>query len=83
MEIEMGKVRPNHIKKLARELVEGFPKRFNSDFENNKKLVATLTNVTSTKIRNRVAGYITRLVKIGYENKLEDVTGENERINRN
>jgi len=67
----MGKVRPNHIKKLARELVERFPKRFNSDFENNKKMVDTLTNVTSTKIRNRVAGYITRLVRIGYESKLE------------
>ena len=29
--------------------------RFDSDFENNKKMVDTLTNVTSTKFRNRVA----------------------------
>jgi len=67
----MGKVRPSHIKNLARELLEHFPKRFNSNFENNKKMVDVLTDVTSTKIRNRVAGYITRLVKTGYGSKLE------------
>jgi len=59
----MGKVRPDCIKKLARKLVERFPKRFNSDFENNKRMVAALTDITSTKIRNRVAGYVTRLAK--------------------
>ena len=67
----MGKVRPDHIKNLARKLIERFPNRFDCDFENNKKMVDTLTNVTSTKIRNRVAGYITRLVKTGYGSKLE------------
>lgn len=49
---------------MARDLVERFPKRFNSDFENNKRKVAALTDVTSTRIRNRVAGYVTRLAKI-------------------
>ena len=53
------------------ELVERFPKRFNSDFENNKKMVNVLTDVTSIKIRNRVAGYITNLVKIGRRAELE------------
>ena len=59
----MGKVKPDYIKKLARKLVERFPKRFNSDFENNKRLVDALTDVSSTRIRNRVAGYVTKLVK--------------------
>jgi small subunit ribosomal protein S17e len=59
----MGNVRPDYIKNLARKLVERFPNRFNSDFENNKRMVAALTDVTSTKIRNRVAGYVTRLTK--------------------
>ena len=65
----MGKVRPTHIKKLVKELVERFPKKFNSDFENNKKMVDVLTNVTSTKLRNRIAGYVTNLVKIGQRSK--------------
>jgi small subunit ribosomal protein S17e len=58
----MGKVRPDHVKRLARELVEEFPGKFTTDYENNKKLVKTLTNVSSKKIRNRVAGYIIRLI---------------------
>jgi small subunit ribosomal protein S17e len=58
----MGKVKPDYIKKLARKLVERFPERFTSDFENNKRMVDALTDVSSTRIRNRVAGYVTRLV---------------------
>jgi small subunit ribosomal protein S17e len=63
----MGKVRPDHIKNLARELLELYPNRFNSDFRNNKKMVNKLTDVTSIKIRNRTAGYITHLVSIGFD----------------
>lgn len=59
----MGKVKPECIKKLSRKLVERFPDRFNSDFENNKRIVDALTDVSSSKIRNRVAGYVTRLAR--------------------
>ncbi|MFQ6073673.1 MAG: 30S ribosomal protein S17e [Candidatus Bathyarchaeia archaeon] len=60
----MGKVRPEHVKRIARELVQSFPDRFTTDFENNKRLVAEFTNLSSTKLRNRIAGYVTRLVAI-------------------
>jgi small subunit ribosomal protein S17e len=63
----MGKVRPDHIKNLAWKLVDRYPKKFNSNFENNKRMVNVLTDVTSTKIRNRVAGYVTHLVSIGFD----------------
>jgi small subunit ribosomal protein S17e len=66
----MGKVRPDHIKNLARKLLERFPKRFDSNFKKNKMMVDKLTNVSSTKIRNRIAGYVTHLVKIGFVSKL-------------
>jgi len=52
------------VKRIARELVERFPDKFTTDFENNKKLVDDFTNISSTKLRNRVAGYTTRLVTI-------------------
>ena len=55
-------VKPDYIKKISRKL-ENFLERFNSDFENNKRMVDALTDVSSTKIRNRVAGYLTRLTK--------------------
>jgi len=62
----LGKVRTEHVKRMARELVERFPEKFTTDFENNKKLVDALTNISSTKLRNRIAGYTTRLVAITY-----------------
>ena len=68
----MGKVRPDHIKEIARKLVERFPEKFTSDFDHNKKMVNELTNVTSSKIRNRVAGYIVRLMK-STSNKKSDL----------
>ncbi|MDH5663250.1 MAG: 30S ribosomal protein S17e [Candidatus Bathyarchaeota archaeon] len=61
-----GKVRTELEKKIARELVERFPDKFTTDFENNKKLVDALTNISSTKLRNRIAGYTTRLIAITY-----------------
>ena len=56
-----SKVRIELEKRIARELVERFPDKFTTDFENNKKLVVSLTNVSSKKLRNRIAGYITQL----------------------
>lgn len=60
----MGNVRPAYIKKIARELVERYPDRFSGDFEHNKKVVSMLTDVQSKRIRNAVAGYVTRYWKI-------------------
>ena len=60
----MGKVRPDRVKRVARELVARFPEKCTVDFESNKKLVESLTNISSTKLRNRIAGYITRLLTI-------------------
>ena len=60
----MGKVRPDRVKRVARELVERFPEKFTVDFQSNKELVESLTNISSTKLRNRIAGYITRLLTI-------------------
>jgi len=59
----LGKVRPDHVKRLARKLVERFPDRFTTDFEHNKTMVDSFTTISSTKLRNRVAGYATRLLR--------------------
>ncbi len=65
-----GKVRTELEKRIARELVERFPDIFTTDFETNKKLVESLTNISSKKLRNRVAGYITQLQNQKKQNKL-------------
>ncbi len=62
--VSMGKVRPKLIKNIAKELLELYPDKFTTDFETNKRLVQLLTDIRSKKLRNRVAGYITHLVKL-------------------
>ncbi|CAB49743.1 30S ribosomal protein S17e [Pyrococcus abyssi] len=66
----MGKIRQGFIKRVARELFNKYPNEFTRDFEHNKKKVEELTNVTSKKIRNRIAGYITKLVRMKEEGKI-------------
>ena len=56
----MGRIRPTYIKRVSIELLNKYPQAFNRDFENNKQMVNTLTDVYSVKMRNRIAGYITR-----------------------
>jgi small subunit ribosomal protein S17e len=56
----MGRIRPTYIKRVSIELVNKYPEAFSRDFENNKLMVNTLTDVSSNTMRNRIAGYITR-----------------------
>jgi len=65
-----GKVRTELVKRIARELVERFPDKFTTDFETNKKLMDTFTNISSKKLRNRIAGYITQLQNQKKQKKL-------------
>ena len=60
----MGSVRPTYIKRVAIELVRRYPNEFNDDFEHNKHKVAELTDVRFRRIRNRIAGYVTRYRKL-------------------
>ena len=41
-----------------------YPDTFTDDFETNKRLVEQLTDIETKKVRNRVAGYLVRLVRI-------------------
>lgn len=64
----MGNIRPSFIKIRALRLVADYPDKFNGDFENNKTYVSIFTDlgnsegkeVTNKKMRNWIAGYITR-----------------------
>lgn len=68
----MGKVRPEHVKKNARELLELYPDKFNTDFQSNKKVIESLARISSTKLRNRIAGYITRLLSTAQKEETEE-----------
>jgi len=72
----LGKVRPEKVKKMARELAKRHPDRFSTDFENNKKALNSLATIYSSKLRNLIAGYITRLVVISKAAEAGESAGE-------
>ena len=56
----MGNIRPSFIKTRALRLVELYPDQFTDDFDTNKHLVSEFSDVDSKRMRNWIAGYITR-----------------------
>jgi small subunit ribosomal protein S17e len=68
---KMGKVRTVLIKRLARELVDRYSENLSTDFEQNKELVDELLSNTTKRLRNRIAGYVTHLMKL---REVEEVT---------
>jgi small subunit ribosomal protein S17e len=58
-------VKPSYIKGIGTELLEFHREKFSGDFDENKKAVGSSTDIPSKRVRNRVAGYITRKVNSG------------------
>jgi ribosomal protein S17E len=57
----MGKKRSNSPKRIVEKLMAN-SNSFTTNFEENKKVVRNMTNLNKN-MRNRVAGYITRIKK--------------------
>jgi small subunit ribosomal protein S17e len=57
----MGRIKTGLVKRLTRELVKAHGSQFSSDFQKNKDVLNQISNMPSKKIRNVVAGYVTRL----------------------
>ena len=72
----MGKVRTEQVKRIARELLNKYPQKFTADFERNKQYVNEYTNISSTKLRNRVAGYTVRLASSQNNNEEPEIAEE-------
>jgi small subunit ribosomal protein S17e len=68
----LGKVKTEQIKRTAKELMKRFPTKFSSNFDDNKHMVAALTQGVTTRVRNQIAGYITQsLSSTGAESSSE------------
>jgi small subunit ribosomal protein S17e len=57
----MGRIKTKPNKVASHKLVNKAPELFNEDFEHNKKVLGN--TMPSKKVRNIVAGYISRLKK--------------------
>ena len=63
----MGNIRPSNIKRVARELVDRYDDMFNGDFDHNKVVVSKLADIKTKRVRNLLAGYVTRYWKVKHK----------------
>lgn len=59
----MGRIKTILIKRVGHRLMELHGREFTDNFEKNKELVNRLVSAPSKKLKNIIAGYVTRLVK--------------------
>ncbi len=59
----MGRIKTKLIKRVSNEILHQYKDRLKKTFEENKSIVETLANFPSKKLRNTVAGYVSRLMK--------------------
>ena len=59
----MGRIKTMLIKRITNDLVSEHSNELTDNFDENKKLVTKFADIPSKKLRNVIAGYVTRLVK--------------------
>ncbi len=57
----MGRIRTTLVTRTGRKLFQKHPEKFTTDFNANKLVVGELADVPSKKLRNLLAGYLTKL----------------------
>ena len=61
----MGRIKTTLVKRVTKDLIREYGNEFKDNFEDNKKALGRIAEIKSIKIRNAVAGYITRIKKSG------------------
>jgi small subunit ribosomal protein S17e len=59
----------DRVRKLATQLLEKYSTLFSVDFEKNKQALESVSIIRSKSLRNKIAGYITRLQKEELDSK--------------
>jgi small subunit ribosomal protein S17e len=59
----MGRIKTKLVKRKTFDIMEAHGDKFTTDYEQNKERVEQYADIPSRKMRNLIAGYVTRLVK--------------------
>ncbi len=57
----MGRIKTTFVKRQTKKLLKDHGDSFSTDFEENKKITSQYAKIESKKLRNTIAGYMTRL----------------------
>lgn len=64
----MGRVRTKTVKRSAKVIIERYYPKLTLDFETNKRICDEIAIIASKRLRNKIAGYTTHLVKAHNKN---------------
>lgn len=67
--INIGRIKTVLVKRVTKQLVREHADEFSEDFGKNKGVVQKYTNLKSSKIRNVIAGYVSRLMRQAKEGR--------------
>ncbi|CAG78223.1 40S ribosomal protein S17 [Yarrowia lipolytica] len=59
----MGRVRTKTVKRASKVMIERYYPKLTLDFETNKRLADEIAVIPSKRLRNKIAGYTTHLMK--------------------
>merc|ERR1712013_5425 len=59
----MGRVRTKTVKRASRLIIEKYYTRLTLDFQTNKRVVEEFAVIPSKRLRNKIAGFVTHLMK--------------------
>ena len=59
----MGRIKNKTVKRASREVIEKYYYKLTEDFDLNKKILDTVAEVPSKRLRNKIAGFTTHLMR--------------------
>lgn len=63
------------LRKIVEELLAKYPDRFTTDFEHNKRELDKIALINSKELRNKIAGYMVRYLRVREREEREGVAG--------
>lgn len=60
----MGRIKTTLVKRVTHELMKLHSNEFTANFKGNQQIVSKFISTPSKSLRNKVTGYITKLVKM-------------------
>merc|ERR1711907_113753 len=61
--LTMGRVRTKTVKRASRIIIEKYYPKLGLDFQTNKRITEEVAVLPSKKMRNKIAGYVTHLMR--------------------
>ncbi|OPY36724.1 MAG: 30S ribosomal protein S17e [Methanoregula sp. PtaU1.Bin051] len=55
-------IKPSYIKTLGQEVLAKNRERFSNNYDENKQALTSVASIESKRVRNRIAGFITRKI---------------------